>query len=1245
MKGDGAIALRRGLTAFGLRLWWSERTKKNPKAVRTPRTPKVSESSQPATILNVSGTKNDRTPTYSLGQFSSLGNRYRLLRPHAKGGLGEVYVATDEELSREVAIKQIQQNHADNPESRARFVLEAELTGGLEHPGIVPVYGLGQYDDGRPFYAMRFIRGDSLKEAISDFHDVAKSGMSDSERSVQFRKLLGRFIDVCDAVEYAHSRGVLHRDLKPGNVMLGKYGETLVVDWGLAKAVGRHDPMPGDEPTLRPSSSSGSAPTQMGRAIGTPAYMSPEQASGRLDLLGPASDVYSLGATLFSLLTGQAPLKDPDPTEIMRKVQRGDIPRPRDVNPHVPKALEAICRKAMSLEPAHRYSSPRALAEDIEHWLADEPVSAYRDAILARSARWARRHKVAVATISGLLVTAVVSLSIGAALLAGANRRTAAAQRKAEENALVAQENAKVARQAVRDYMTTVSQETLLEEPGMQPLRRKLLTTALTYYQGFVNEHANDPELQFELCEAHYRVGSIAVLIGKLDDALPAFRKALELSGQLMERQPNSSAVRLQRARCFDAIAAIDKDAGRLDNALAGFHEAAGLLQELARQRPDNLDVLNELINIQNTIALVKSDQGKSEEAKEIYLRALELAKPLVNAPDPDGDYRNLLGMLRHNLGTYYRKRGNHTSSIEHFESAIDYRNRLVEQFPNRQSFNHKLSLTYSNLGNAYSDLGQSRKAIDFYRKSTEIREKLVRENPAVTEYRDLLAASYSHLGSEYRRLGDTQASEDLAIKVVAYYEQLVKEHPDVVDYRKALGMSYYNLGNLYLGNPAADASIRDDESLRKKTSQAIDQYLKSIKVIESLAMEFSSIPEYQADLANAYNNCGSAYSLLKNDVKAREMNGKGLAVREKLVADQPRVPEYRNQLASSYSNAAGYETDRAKITEYMNKSVEIRQALADEFPKVPDYRYKLAFSLQGMALRQFTSGMQEETLPIFRRVISILDQLHNEFPDTPDYRNMLVQALSVYAAGQRLTDDWKGAAETEKKGVVLFERLLERHPMNTTFQVNKARFIHGVGKCYQKGNDYAEALKYYTQAIDLLGPLAKSKAPGAAASWLSALEYRVDVYERLKQYDTAIADLTPLAALSKKDATKWTLKRARLLVLTGKHSEATAEARQLVDGPAKLTKGELYDTACVFALAVAAVNMDKGLAEDRRKELIADHTRQAIATLQKAQASGYFATAREIDHLSKDKDFDAIRDDAAFVEFSGKLSVNGKKG
>ncbi|HEV3120657.1 MAG TPA: serine/threonine-protein kinase, partial [Isosphaeraceae bacterium] len=230
-----------------------------------------------------------------MGPLTAGGRRFRIVRPHARGGLGEVFLARDVELNREVALKRIRERNADNPVSRARFLLEAEVTGRLEHPGIVPVYGLGHTEDGRPYYAMRFIKGESLQHAIDAFHRPDGAGHNPATRTLVLRQLLGRFLDVCNAIDYAHTRGVLHRDLKPSNILVGPFGETLVVDWGLAKTVDKATiPVPSEESSLRSPEVSGSTPTQIGSALGTPQYMSPEQAAGRVDLLGPASDIYSL---------------------------------------------------------------------------------------------------------------------------------------------------------------------------------------------------------------------------------------------------------------------------------------------------------------------------------------------------------------------------------------------------------------------------------------------------------------------------------------------------------------------------------------------------------------------------------------------------------------------------------------------------------------------------------------------------------------------------------------------------------------------------------------------------------------------------------------------------------------------------------------------------------------------------------------------------------------------------------------
>ena len=349
--------------------------------------------------------------TYEEGVSGRKGSRYLVRQFHRAGGLGQVWKAEDQEIPREVALKDIKPQHSRDPDLQVRFVREAEITGKLEHPGVVPVYGLGWHPDGRPFYAMRFIQGISLGDAIKRFHrnDVAASN-DPSERNLELRKLMRRFVDVCNTIEFAHSRGVLHRDIKPDNIMLGEFGETLVVDWGLARV---SDEVPADALSSADGEShvspDASTRTQHGMTIGTPAYMSPEQAEGQLDHVTTRSDVYSLGATLYCILTGRPAFRGSFLPDILAAVTRGDFPHPRHVNDRVPKGLEAVCLKAMATESSARYHSAKELREEIERWLADERVLAARETWWQRIGRWARRNRswVQAGALAMLLVTVI----------------------------------------------------------------------------------------------------------------------------------------------------------------------------------------------------------------------------------------------------------------------------------------------------------------------------------------------------------------------------------------------------------------------------------------------------------------------------------------------------------------------------------------------------------------------------------------------------------------------------------------------------------------------------------------------------------------------------------------------------------------------------------------------------------------------------------------------------------------------
>lgn len=492
------------------------------------------------TMSRVEGGQDDETSTaWAVGETTSTGQRYQVLRFHRRGGLGEVFVAYDRELNREVALKEIQRRFAQCPISQSRFTLEAEVTGGLEHPGIVPVYGLGYYDDGRPYYAMRFIRGENLKTAIAQFYERSAT-RSPSDKAIEFRSFLQRLLDVCRAIEYAHSRKVLHRDIKPGNIMLGKYGETLVVDWGLASVseLEHQSPRAVEEGPLVPRlSDSGADRTTMGKALGTPAYMSPEQAAGRWDEIGPATDVYGLGATLYVILTGQAPFEG-EHTSILEAVCQGEFPPPRRVRPQVPRALEAICLKAMAKRPDQRYASARELAADLERYLADEPVRAYPEPWMQRARRWTRRHRLAVSSVAVLLATSFLALAVGYGLV--------------RHQRDLARQNAAMTREVIDQFLIRIGDDRWSRVPQFEPVRIEMVDRAVALYDQLLKQEPRDASLRSEAAMSLRRAANLYRMINRFDQADALYARSANLLEELVREHPRHQHYRMQWAelRC-----------------------------------------------------------------------------------------------------------------------------------------------------------------------------------------------------------------------------------------------------------------------------------------------------------------------------------------------------------------------------------------------------------------------------------------------------------------------------------------------------------------------------------------------------------------------------------------------------------------------------------------------------------------------------------------------------------------------
>ena len=383
-------------------------------------------------VLFTQSHDSESSSTNKKGSFSGPEGKQtdRFERQHFldSGNLGEVFFAKDTELNRTVVTKYIRPEMSGDTFKQALFHLEGEVTGSLEHPSVVPVYGLGKDTKGRLYYAMRYIRGKKLSRVIAEYHRK-EAGL----KQEALTGLLQNFQAVCLAIEYAHSKGVLHCDIKPDNIMIGDYGEVFVVDWGLVVVCGdvkspseMHEMEtldPGVVPPYRPSelASSGLHEQQGGSRQGvggTPAYMAPEQftatMSEDISLVTPKADIYALGSTLYHILTGKAPhlpkegVKE-SPDAFYFRITTGMIPAPREKDASIPKLLEQIVLKAMQVEPSDRYASARELAEDIKRYVSDEPVHAYQESGLEKSRRWVRKNRslVGAAMVMLLLVTMV----------------------------------------------------------------------------------------------------------------------------------------------------------------------------------------------------------------------------------------------------------------------------------------------------------------------------------------------------------------------------------------------------------------------------------------------------------------------------------------------------------------------------------------------------------------------------------------------------------------------------------------------------------------------------------------------------------------------------------------------------------------------------------------------------------------------------------------------------------------------
>lgn len=817
-----------------------------------------------------------------------------------RGGWGVVVKAQDRQLRRDVAVKKLSRQASAETDVARRFLHEARITGQLQHPGIVPVYERGiSRDDKQPFYAMKLLDGVTLRDVIRNYHALPKG----PAKRANFLSVLNSFVDVCQAVAYAHSKNIIHRDLKPTNVVVGEFGETVVVDWGLAKDLSEVVTAPElNEETVAAGTPMVAAKkehssklsglldpvlTQAGSVIGTPAFMSPEQARGATSEIDTRSDTYALGVILYVILAGKPPFHGEDVPTTLKQVVEGQYQHPKVIDKGIPAPLASICVKAMARERDDRYQDAGEIAEDIHRYLASETVSAHKYSPIERAGRWCRRHPTLTATtVVGMLILAVAS-TISTAIVSEAHRTEKAAKEEAiaahaseaaaKQEAVVAKERAferlEDARSAADTWLIGLS-GTLERYPGLESVRRDLIEQAKQHYHKLHDSSASDPSLSLESARSLLRLGDLYLLSNETDNASNRFSEALAALKTIVEPQ-HVPIIRREsvNAEIGLALCAINNKTYNevyaetlaptilaLQDLLPGSAESSKLCGTIARGM---------LIAGRGAQTL-----GQNIEAVEHFEKSLQWAERLVLA-ESDARTQQLLATVREDLAIAYSTLHEHAKSARVLQDHIDTASQQITEDSDRPDLLEARAIARMRWAGSQRHLGEDWAAEGAYRGAVED-----------------LSASWQLL------FGDHYFSENLAI-AQANLGQLALQLNRMDDAEKMLRDAVDQLTGLMQSGQAdretasrlAACNVSLGYVLAIRQHEGAEQQIKrSIQIFEYLTKESTVSTSDRVAHGQALTNLGRFYLDIGKFAEAKATLTKSATHFQAIVDDEPAM-------------------------------------------------------------------------------------------------------------------------------------------------------------------------------------------------------------------------------------------------------------------------------------------------------------------------------------------------------------------
>jgi serine/threonine protein kinase/tetratricopeptide (TPR) repeat protein len=791
---------------------------------------------------------------------------FRILREIGRGGMGIVYEAEQLSLGRHVALKVLPAAATLDPKQLQRFKNEAQAAAHLQHSNIVAVHAVG-CDRGVHYYAMQLIEGQSLATLISSLRNPAATSLTalagatppsssgslptaviachDPEtaaplpRSIQgagyFRMAAILGIQAAQALEHAHQLGVIHRDVKPANLLVDRRSDLWVTDFGLALLQG--------DARL----------TLSGDLVGTLRYMSPEQALARHGLVDHRTDIYSLGVTLYELLTLQPPFEGHDRQELLRQIAFDEPPAPSRRNKAIPVDLETIVVKAMAKNPPERYATAQDLAEDLRFFLAGKPIQARRPTMAQRAARWARRHLAVVVTAglaaAAVLLTAVGTLAIGLWQVQAEKRRTDEQRQQAQASQQRAETSYRLARQALEECVKKVADDPRLKSGPLEDLRRVVREAELIFYRKFVALQGDEAEFQVERGRAFWQLANLYLETGRSGQAENAYLEARAIFEQLVETHPSVDEYRSDLAHSYNQLGKLYHDTGRNKSAEDAYLNARTMRERLVNAHPELQEHKHELAGTWNNLGIFYYTTGRNEHAEHAYQSALEIRRRLAAARPKKREYQRELALGYNNLAVLYKQTGRDALAEQAWKDALAIQEHLVELYPDDADCQEDLAISHMGLAVWYKDSRRLVEAEAAYQKALTSYQHLARTHPQTVAYENGVVAAYSNLGDLYGITGAGDRAQAALKEGLRISERLANAHPEITSVVLLQGVLASNLGSV----------IRDSSGPR----EALPWYARAISTLESVLKKEPQDSQAREFVRDAYKGRADALDRL----------------------------------------------------------------------------------------------------------------------------------------------------------------------------------------------------------------------------------------------------------------------------------------------------------------------------------------------------------------------------------------------